>query len=356
MQVIYIASTIPSCGKTALCYGLAARLQQDGFRVGYFQPLVIVNNYGGRSEISEDAVFMRQALDLKAPLERLAPVMVDARVCQKILGGQTEDLASRIVPASVDVAKDKDILIVEGASTLTEGQILGLPPPKLAALLKARVLILIKYNNERGLDDLLAAQELFGSSFLGAIINEVPQLRREYVEHTVVPFLNRRGMLVYATLPQERLLMAFTINEIAEFLGAEILNSPEQGEKLVENFLVGAMTVDAALGYFRRQPYKAVITGGDRPDIQLAALETSTRCIILTGNIRPNPIILNRAEESSVPLLLARQDTLSVIEIMERFFGQVPFHLPPKVRRFQELLAERFDFQQLYADLDLKPK
>ena len=56
--------------------------------------------------------------------------------------------------------------------------------------------------------------------------------------------------------------------------------------------------------YFRRKPNKAVITGGDRADIQLAALETSTRCLILTGNLYPSPAVLNRAEELCVPVLL----------------------------------------------------
>jgi BioD-like phosphotransacetylase family protein len=40
--------------------------------------------------------------------------------------------------------------------------------------------------------------------------------------------------------------------------------------------MVGAMSAENALSYFRRKAHKVVITGGDRPDIQLAALETST--------------------------------------------------------------------------------
>jgi len=72
--------------------------------------------------------------------------------------------------------------------------------------------------------------------------------------------------------------------------------------------MVGAMNVDSALAHFRRQPNKAVITGGDRPDIQLAALETSTRCLILTGNLPPNPLIIGRAKseacQSSSPTMI----------------------------------------------------
>ena len=107
--------------------------------------------------------------------------------------------------------------------------------------------------------------------------------------------------------------------------------------------------------YFRRKPNKAVITGGDRPDIQLAALETSTKCLILTGNLQPSPIILGRAEEVGVPMILVRQDTLTTVEIIERFFGKTRFHLEKKVQRFQEMLDDRFNFDYLYGTLGLTP-
>jgi BioD-like phosphotransacetylase family protein len=113
------------------------------------------------------------------------------------------------------------------------------------------------------------------------------------------------------------------------------------------------MSVDSALTYFRRKPNKAVITGGDRPDIQLAALETSTKCLILTGNLRPSPIILGRAEEVGVPMILVRQDTLTAVEVIERFFGKTRFHQEKKVQRFEEMLQDRFDYEQLYDALQL---
>ncbi|MBW1985964.1 MAG: phosphotransacetylase family protein [Deltaproteobacteria bacterium] len=353
MQALYITSTTPTSGKTALCYGLAARMRQDGLRVGYFQPLVILKQDGSGDAISKDASFMRAALNLKESQEVLSPVIIDAAGLEKALGGQPSNYAERIEQAFVEVAKDKDVLLIEGAATLNEGLLLDLPPQALAARFNTRVLVVIKYSDELALDGLLAAKVQFGASLLGAVLNEVPLPNLQFVEHSVVPFLLSRRVPVYATLPRERLLMALTVNEIAEFLGAEILNSPEQGDQLVENFLVGAMSVDAALSYFRRQPHKAVITGGDRSDIQLAALETSTRCIVLTGNIPPGAVILSRAEELAVPLLLAKQDTLSVVEILEQYFGRIHFHQPHKVAFFQELLAKYFDFPRFYADLKI---
>jgi BioD-like phosphotransacetylase family protein len=118
--------------------------------------------------------------------------------------------------------------------------------------------------------------------------------------------------------------------------------------------MVGAMSVDSALTYFRRKPNKAVITGGDRPDIQLAALETSTRCLILTGNLRPSALILGRAEEAGVPIILTRHDTLTAVGIIESFFGRARFHQEKKVENFERLLNKHIDFEALYTALGMR--
>ena len=117
-----------------------------------------------------------------------------------------------------------------------------------------------------------------------------------------------------------------------------------------------AMGAESALTYFRRKPHKAVITGGDRTDIQLAALETSTRCLILTGNLYPPPVVLDRAEELGVPVLLSNLDTLSAVDIIDEYFGRSRFQQPAKVERFTALLEQNLDFPALYERLGLQPK
>ena len=113
------------------------------------------------------------------------------------------------------------------------------------------------------------------------------------------------------------------------------------------------MSAESALTYLRRKANKAVITGGDRPDIQAAELETSTLCLILTGNIRPSPQILGRAEEQGVPIILTRFDTMTAIEHSEKFFGRTRFHQEKKIEVFEKLLNEYMDFGALYQALGL---
>ncbi len=354
MITLYIVSTESFSGKTSLCYGLAARLQRDGLRVGYFKPLVFHGRLVQGRAISEDATFMREAIGLAEDDRLLAPVVLDELAIEQAASGKPNDYAARIDRAFAEVARGKDVIVSEGATSLTEGNLVDLPPENVADRLDARVLAISKCTNDLVSDRIIASQRQFGSRFLGAIINEVPRPRLDFVNQMMVPALAARGITVYATLPQERLLLSMTVKEIAEVLDAEIIGAAERGEDLVENLMVGAMSMDSALSYFRRKPNKAVITGGDRADIQLAALETSTRCLVLTGNFHPSPLIVGRAEELQVPLIIAKQDTLTAVDIIQQYFGKIRLHEPRKVERFIDLLNETLDFARLYQAAGIK--
>jgi BioD-like phosphotransacetylase family protein len=193
-------------------------------------------------------------------------------------------------------------------------------------------------------DRALAAQDYFGTALLGVMINEAPRSRVDFLKDVFAPYLARHNLHVLGILPKDPMLAAPTVAELADGLHAEILCNAERKGDLVEQMMVGAMGAEAALIHFRRIPNKAVITGGDRADIQLAALETSTRCLILTGNLYPSPVVLNRADELGVPVLLADLDTLKATEVVEGFLGRGRVQLPQKIDRFTALPNEHFDF------------
>ena len=356
MKVLYITSTATFSGKTALCVGLGSKFRRDGFAVGYMKPVSTTARKVTGRVVDEDAEFIRQTFDLAEPLEVIAPIALMPGVVEGILTGQDRtDFVARLREAYTKMAAGKDVMILEGGAHCLEGSLVGLSAPLVADLLGARELVVMKYTSDLVVDDALGARTLFGDSMLGIVINAVPRQRMRFVQEMVKPYLEARDVKVYAVLPQERLLMSISVGQLAECLGAEIVCAPEASEELVEYLMVGAMNVDSALTYFRRKPNKAVITGGDRSDIQLAALETSTKCLILTGNLYPSPLIVGRAEEVGVPVILTKQDTLTTVEIIEQFFGKTRLHQEKKVQRFCEMLDERFLFDELYADLDWKP-
>ncbi len=354
MATLYVTSTVTFSGKSALCVGIAKRLARDGFDVGYMKPI----SSGARLAtglVDEDAEFFKQTFGLPDSLDDMVPIGIAPRTVEAILEGEDEtDFVGALEAAFARVSEGRDVVVLEGGCNLREGYLIGLPTPKVAHMLGARTLVVIKYSDDlQVLDDALTARQRLGDSLVGIVLNAIPRQRMPFVQETVKPALEAREVPVLAVLPQERLLLSVSVGDLTEFLSGKVLCGADKMDELVEHLMVGAMSVDAALSYFRRKPNKAVITGGDRPDIQLAALETSTKCVILTGNLRPSPIILGRAEEVGVPMILVRQDTLTAVEVIERFFGKTRFHLDKKVRRFEEMLEDRFDFELLYAALGL---
>ena len=355
MATLYVTSTETFSGKSALCVGIAKRLRQDGFAIGYMKPV----SSGSRlvaGLVDEDAEFFKHTFELPDALDDMVPIGIGPRTVEAILTGESQtDFAANLMAAYQRVSAGRDVVVLEGGANLREGYLVGLPTAEVAQMLGAGALVVVKYNDDlQILDDALTARKRLGDTLVGVVLNAIPRQRMPFVQETVKPGLEARGVPVLAVLPRERLLLSVSVGDLRDFLSGKVLCCPDKMDELVEHLMVGAMSVDSALSYFRRKPNKAVITGGDRPDIQLAALETSTKCVILTGNLQPSPIILGRAEEVGVPMILVRQDTLTAVEVIERFFGKTRFHLDKKVRRFEEMLEDRFDFERLYQALALE--
>ncbi len=353
MKSIYITSVERYSGKTAVCLSLGKQFQKDGKKVGYCKPLSIQPWRMEGKIADEDAAFVIDALGLDADPSDLSPVVVTDELLTNILEGKLEgDLIDRIQDACKCAGKNQDIILLEGGGSLREGYIIGLPTPRVAQLLGSYVLVVVKYRGKlRLMDDILTARTRLGDAFIGVIINRVPEEAQEFVTKYAIPYLEKIDLPVFGVLPEVRSLAALTVGELIEVLDAEVLTKNGSPDTFVETLTVGAMTEEAALHRFRKQRNKAVITGGDRTDIQLAALETSTSCLILTGHLHPSPLIIKQAEELGVPVLLVRENTIETIEKIEDIFGKTRLGQASKFEQFCSIVHEHVDMKRLYSKI-----
>lgn len=351
---LYIPSTQNFSGKSAICIAFMHRMQRDGYKVGYLKPFSSAARVLAESSVDEDARFIRDAFKLTETLETLAPVVLTRQQMEKILAEGDDDYRQAVKTAADTVSTDKDVVVMEGSNNFREGYIVNLSPPETVELLDAKVISVVGYQDVlQTVDDVLMAQVRMGGRMVGVIINNVPAKRQDYVKKQVKPYLAERGVEVLAIMPHEKVLSSISVSEITEALQGELLCG-DCGDELVENLMVSAMNVEHALNYFRRVTNKAVIVGGDRPDIQLAALETSTKALILTGNIRPNPMIQAKADEQGVAVILSRHDTFTTVEKVEKFFGKTRFRQIEKIMLFEDILSKVIDFDRLYSIIGLK--
>ncbi len=353
MATLYIASTETFVGKSAMCLGLLDHARRDGLRVGYMKPVSVAVVQTETSVIDEDAAFIRQYVGLSESLQQIAPVIVSQSVVEQIMRGTKIDYTKRLRDAYTKVARGKDLIVLEGANTWAEGSIVNLSADQVSDMLQAPVLMIVHYRSVLVLDAILAAQRYLGDRLIGVLINHVEEAKLEFVRSRVAPFLEQHGVAVFAVLPADAQLAGVTVADLHEFLGGQLIGPVEWGSKLIERLVIGAMGPESALSHFRRVMHKAVITGGDRTDIQMAALQTSTSALVLTGNLRPADAVVDRAEEGQVPIILVADDTMVTVDRAEKIFGHIRFKQVAKIQRFTELLDQRFDFERLYDKLGL---
>jgi uncharacterized protein len=328
-------------GKSAVLLGLANQLQQQGVEVSYSKPLG--NFYeNGKEQQEADVELMQRYLGLNAQQVFAPLVGLDAESQrQRLIGADTQDYQALLRQQVTD-----RLLCLEGGSTLWEGRIFQLSAIQIAETTDAQVLLVMRYQSIQSIERLFAAQDRLGDRLLGVVINDVPESELALVKAEVIPALEKAGIAVLGTLPQNRTLRSVSVGELVKRLKAEVLCRPDRLDLLVESLSIGAMNVSAALDYFRRARCMAVVTGGDREDIQLAALETSTQCLILTGHLSPQPYIIRRAEDLEIPIISVDYDTLTTVEIVENAFAGIRIQEPIKVEIMRQLMTEHFQFDR----------
>ncbi|MEL6937992.1 MAG: phosphotransacetylase family protein [Cyanobacteria bacterium J06598_1] len=348
---LLIGSTEPYSGKSATVLGLALQLRAQGVDIAYAKPIGTCPSEG-KDNLDEDVRFIAQTLDLGP--DRVHPTLftLDEATIQKQLS--QEQLVYDKNVETLLASKGEDLLLIEGPGNLEEGTLFGLSLPEMAKMSQAAVILVTRYNSALIVDKLLAAKKKLGDQLLGVVINDVPEAMIETARTSVTECLERHNIRVFGILPRTAIMRSVSVEALVDHLSAEILNNPERIDQImVEEISIGAMNANSALRYFNRAHNMVVVTGGDRFDIQMAALESSTQCLVLTGRLAPRKDILERAQDLEVPILSVDLDTLTTVAIIEKAFDQVRLHEPIKVECIRHLMEQHFDTSRVMQALGL---
>src|SRR3989304_4449178 len=354
MIPIFIASVSPFSGKNLICLGLGLKFKQDGYKVGYFKPVgfspVVVENV----LTDADAVFLSKTLEVNEPLQSICPVVLTDDLLRRLTSGEDLHIKQKTMTAFHQASREKDIMIARGLGRLSGGTSLQFSELDFIKESNAKVIFIDKFQSYIDmLDGFIYASKMLGDKLLGVVFNNRPPTKLTYIREMLLPFLKNNAITTLGIIQKDPVLGAVPIMEIINSLNGKVLCCEDRVDELIEHFMIGAMNVESALRYFRKVSNKAVITGGDRSDIQLAALETPTKCLILTGELYPNASILGRAQEVGVPIVVVRADTANALEVCENLSGYVSLHDKSKIRRAAEVVEREIDFKTIYAQLGL---
>jgi len=338
-------------GKTALCLGLFGKFQEMGFRVGYFKPVGQGQKMVDGKLRDLDVILMKEVMDLSEALDEVCPVVLGKRYLDQIFK-ECPEAKERILKAYEKVKEDKDILLIESATRPEYLTCCGLDVPELAKEFEAKVLLSVK-----GSDDDVAERAILyrdyvnwkGAELLGVVLNFVPYEQLERMRGVVSSVLEKCGLEVLGVVPDHRELTNPTVVDLVDILGAEVLAGKDDLETLIEGYLVGAMSPESAMSWFRRSVGGALITGGDRTDLILTALETKPSAIVLTGNIYPSVQVLSAAEAKNIPILLVPHDTYTTVTKLDLLEGRI-VPSPTSTKKIQltrQIIGEYVDWKRI---------
>lgn len=353
-KYLLIGSTEAYSGKSTTVLGITRQLTERGIDVAYGKPLGTCMSNDATGMVEEDVSFLTNTLGLSAT-RVLAPILYldNDTICKRLRGEDRTDYSQTLQDY---VARAKgDLILLEGPGTLWEGSLFNLSIAEIAEVVDASILLVTRYDSLLSVASLLTAKKFLGDRLLGVVINNIPPKELATVENLLKPYLEQQNIPILGMIPENRLLNSVSVRELAKRLDAQVLCRQDRLDLMVESLSIGAMNVSAALEYFRQRENMAVVMGSDRTELQLAALETSTNCLILTGHVPPQPLILSRAEDVEIPVLSVDLDTLATVEIIDRSFGKVPIHETIKVDCIVDLMAKHFDWQRLMNFLKIKP-
>lgn len=326
MAVLCVTSLTQGEGKTALSSGLARFLMGQGRSVRAFNPLRVTDDEG------RDSAFLASLTGATPPADW--PLTVSD-------GSLPEDVAQAISGAT---SPDYDT-IIEAPALLDEGTDAAPLVQSLADALDARVLLVARYSPDLTSEQIVEAAGGFGDRLAGVVVDRVFKYRSQDAQARLAEGLRSQDISVLALLPEDRRLQAVTVDRMAEHLNGEYFLGQDKKDQLFDNVLIGGIVLDNGAEYFGINHTKAVLVRADRPDIQMAALQTPTRCLVLTGGHRPIQYIEHEAREEEVPVILVQQGTLEASRQLDTLFDGASIHHPDKAEAFADLL-------QRHADLD----
>ena len=358
MQTFFIAPTDFGVGLTSISLGLVRTLERAGLKVGFFKPIAQPHPGDLGPERSSELIARTHGLKPPKPLG-LAHV-------ERMLGdGQLDELLEEIIALYQEAAVGKDVLIVEGMVPTRHASYAARVNLHLAKSLDAEVILVSAPDNDvlaelSGRVELQA--QLFGGprdpKVIGVILNKVrsdesmENFAAHLTEHS--PLLRSGDFRLLGCIPYQDDLNAPRTRDIADLLGAQVINAGDYEQRRMTRIIICARTVLNTVPLLK--PGVLVVTPGDRDDIILAVSMASMNGVplaglLLTSDSVPDPRILElcrAALQGGLPVLSVSTGSYDTATQLNQLNKEIPIDDRERAEIITDFVASHLDAQWLH--------
>ncbi|OZB20575.1 MAG: phosphate acetyltransferase [Marinobacter sp. 34-60-7] len=377
---LFIAPTSMHAGLTSVCLGLLRALEREGVSVGFYKPFAqsvhrgeSLHNEGKDSSVA----FVRARSHLQPP----DPIPLK-EAQQQLNQGKSDLLMETIVGEYQTVARDVDVVIIEGLVPDRSEAYIARLNVEVARNLGSDVILVSTPGSvsPKELDEELDfSARLFAAptdpDVVAVILNKVGEpVKSGMVQDGSEPeppaecpdyqaecqvFASGRFHLL-AQIPWQAELLAPRVSDIVRELGIPVLNEGQMQSRRVQKVSVCARSIRNMTETLK--PGTLMVTPGDREDIivttALAALNgVPLAGLMLTGGLMPDQRVISlchRALTTGLPVLASHTNTYETAQILANLSSAIPVDDPERVEQAMESVARRMDTNWLEQHLKVQ--
>jgi BioD-like phosphotransacetylase family protein len=351
VKVYYLTSLNERVGKSFLSIGFIQKLKKEGKNFAYFKPIGTPKSAFTNKADPDVGFILNTVYPTDLPYDFISPVSIpDVYYIDLVNTIKKEESLQKIKDAFDKIVKDKDYLVIEGNPSIRKFIRIGLDDISIAKTLRLDEVIYISTeSSDQCIDDLFFTKNYFrfrDISITGILFNKIDFEYIARIKELTKDHINKYNIPVLGIVEKNVELFSPRVNEIMEQIGGELINDQASSglSNLVETFLIGAMNAQAAVKYLRQVKKAAFITGGDRTDLAMAALNESVSALILTGFIQPDMSVITLANEKKIPIILSPSDTYTTMRNLERL---KPGIQEDEIEKVLELMEKEVDWDLL---------
>ncbi|MFO7717979.1 MAG: phosphate acetyltransferase [Desulfohalobium sp.] len=339
---LYITTTEPRSGKSAIALGLMQLLMRDIRKVGFFRPII---NTPSKDVRDHDINLIQSQFHLDMEYEEaFAFTLQEAK--DLLNSGKQDLLFETILKKYKEIEAKCDFVLCEGSDFQDTASAFEFDiNAEIAANLGAP-LLLVANGYRKTAQEVVSSTQLALDSYedksvdiLATIINRAaPEIDQGLGRELSCATCTDKPMLVYV-IPEEDTLGKPTMSDVKKWLQATVLYGEDRMENLISDNLVAAMQIGNFLDYINHG--SLVITPGDRSDIILSSLASRLSSnfpdiagILLTGGIYPSKNVLKLIDGWTgvpMPVMLAKEHTYRTTRTVDSLYGKIEPDNPKKI-------------------------
>jgi phosphate acetyltransferase len=357
---IFITSTEHRSGKSLVTIGLINALQAMIPTVGYMKPIGQI--YIDGSSIDKDASLVKNIFNLSDDDADINPASMDDALQDK------EQLFKKIFDSYGRIAKDKDVVVIEGTDYTSTISALEFDiNAEIAQNLGAPVLLVTKGGGktvEEIVQNVSECAESFkeqGCNLIGAVVNRFDRLNFTDNIKKLEKLLKAEKIPLFGTILNNPLLSGPRLREVSQTLEADILYKGDDLSKVVTDVKVLAMTPENALHYMKDKEGCLLITPGDRIDLIFTVMIAQKSFqyprfsgVILTGGLLPGENtrkLLDGIADAGLTVLSVKEDTYTTAMNVDRISGELTADDREKLEVVKHTVERYVDVNGIHMEL-----